>query len=80
MTTWARWWCYITIKRYAVGSNPTDVIFPLFSGKRKKEINFFASVRAGDVNGHDSLLLSTTVVRGEGGAPEIPVKKSVRVN
>ena len=32
---------------------------------------------AGDVNGYDSLLLSTTVVRGKGRAPEIPITKSV---
>ena len=33
---------------------------------RENKSNVFASVRAGDVNGYDSLLLSTTVVRGEG--------------
>ena len=32
------------------------------------------------MNGYDSVLLSTTVVRGEGIAPEIPVTKSVRIN
>ena len=40
----------------------------------------YASVRAGDVNGYDSLPLSTTVVRGEGRAPEISLTKPVRVN
>ena len=29
------------------------------------------------MNGHDSVLLSTTVVRGKGIAPEMPVTKSV---
>ena len=34
------------------------------------------------MNGYDSVLLSTTttVVRGVGVAPEIPVTKSVRIN
>ena len=50
-----------------MGSAPTDFIFPLlFREKHKKENNVLASVRAGHVNGYDSLLLSTTVVRGEG--------------
>ena len=51
-----------------------------FFKKRRKEMTYFASVRAGDVNGYDSLPLSTTVVHGEGRAPEIPVAKSMRVN
>ena len=41
----------------------------------------FSSVRAGDIaNGHDSVLLDTPVVRGEGGALEITVMKSARSN
>ena len=43
-------------QKYIVGSSPTDFIFPLFSGKSKKGNYVFASVRAGDVNGYDSLL------------------------
>ena len=42
-----------------LGSSPTDVILPLFPGKNKGNY-VFASVRAGDVNGYDSLLLCTT--------------------
>ena len=37
--------------------------------KQKKGNNVFASVRAGDVNGYDSLPLSTTVMRDEGREP-----------
>ena len=51
-----------------------------FFQENKKGNDVFASVRAGDVNGYDSLLLSTTVVGDEGKALEIPVTKSVRVN
>ena len=41
----------------------------------------FSRVRAGDiVDGHDSVLLNTTVVIGEGIAPEIPAMKSARLN
>ena len=53
----------------------TDCIFPFYSG-RKREITFFANVRAGDVNGYDSLLLSTTVVRGEGKEPRRSLLRS----
>ena len=53
----------------------------VFFREKKKRNHVFASVRAGDVvNGYDSLLLSTTALRGEGGAPEIPVTRSVRAN
>ena len=38
--------------------------------------NVFASVRAGDVNGYDSLPLSTTVVRGEGREPRRSLLRS----
>ena len=45
-------------------------ISAFFPGKAKRiPGNVFASVRAGDVNGYDSLPLSTTVVRGEGREP-----------
>ena len=37
-----------------------------FFREKQNGNNVFSSVRAGDVNGYDSLLLSTTVVRGEG--------------
>ena len=53
-------------RRYVVGSSPTDLMLPLFFRERQKGNDVFASVRAGDVNGYDSLPLSTTVVRGEG--------------
>ena len=43
----------------------------VFFRKITKGNNVFASVRAGDVNGYGSLLLSTTVVRSEGRTPEI---------
>ena len=62
----------------SVGLEPK--FFPLFLSPEEKKKNVFMSVRAGDVNGYDSLLLCTTVVCGEGRAPEIPVTKSVRVN
>ena len=62
-----------------MGSNPTDFIFPLFSVKNKKK-RTCASVRAGDVNVNDSLLLNTTVEHGKGRAPETSVTKSVIVN
>ena len=51
-------------------------MLPLFFGKSKKEITYFASVRAGDVNGYDSLTLSTTVVRGEGKEPRRSLLRS----
>ena len=59
---------------------PPTSQFRFFRETRKKGNNVFASVRAGNVNGYDSFLLSTTVVGGEGRALEIPVTKSVRVN
>ena len=43
---------------------PRTSDFRFFPGKAKYGNNVFAS--AGDVNGYDILLLSTTVVRGEG--------------
>ena len=56
-------------------------ISAFFREKQKKEMTSFASVRAGDVNDHDSLFPSTTVVRGEGREPRrYPGTKSVRVN
>ena len=58
---------------------PPTSYFRFSPGKKEKGDDIFASVRAGDVNCYDSLLLSTTVVRGEGIAPEIPVTKLVRV-
>ena len=52
-----------------MGSSPTDFVFPLFFGEKQNGKNVFASVRAEGVNGYYSLLLSTTVVRGEGREP-----------
>ena len=51
-----------------------------FFREKKNGNTFFASVCAGDVNGYDSLLPSTTVVRGKWRAPGIPVPESVTVN
>ena len=65
---------------WVVCSIPADFIFPLFLPEKKKRNHYvFASVStaAGEVNGYDSLILSkTTVVRGKGRVPEIPVTKS----
>ena len=55
---------------------PPTSCFRFFSGRRKKGNNVFASVRAGDVNGYDSLLLSTTVVRDEGREPRRSLLRS----
>ena len=41
---------------------------------------FWGVHAGGAMNGYNSVLLSTTVVRGRGRAPEIPVSKSVRIN
>ena len=48
---------------------PTTSYISAFFREKHKGNNVFASMRAGDVNGYDSLLLSTTVVRGEGREP-----------
>ena len=54
---------------------PPTTYIPAFFREKKKRNDVFASVRAGGVNGYDSLLLSTTVVRGEGKNPGDPCYK-----
>ena len=35
VTMWSTRYCYITSKRWVMGSNPTDFIFPLFPREKK---------------------------------------------
>lgn len=70
----------ITNKWYAVGSNPIDFIFPLFLPGEKRDLFIvFSSLRAGNANSCDRLLLSNNViVSGEGRTLEIPADKVVQ--
>ena len=56
-------------RKYEVGGTRTHDISFVGYIEVPTELHIFASVRAGDVNGYDSLPLSTMVVRGEGREP-----------